>query len=405
MPTLLDSKKGVAIGQKTRCSVCWGGRLTRVLDLPKLPLTGIYVESPCPGRYPDFDQSLMLCADCGHAQLLHVIDPWYLYGETYSHRSSASGIATQGNEFFVKFLEKVSGGRRFRSAVEIGCNDLFLLRRLEPKCEKLFGIDPIWKEKPLPEDSKISVIGKFIEAVDLKKEIPIPPDLVVSAHAFEHLNDSRGPLEALVRFAAPEALFVIEVPGFDSLLKASRFDQVFHQHIHYFSVASFRRLIERVGGRYLTHTFNYEYWNGTLLMAFCKSGSSDEKKSSESSEVPGADLIRRRYREFEERMARVSEFLGNLEKPIYGYGAAQMLPTLAYHLKSDLNFLESILDDDPRRADLYYPDLAPRIRMPGPDFEFQNASVLITALDSMRPILKRLLGKPLKYVINPLSFF
>ena len=34
------------------------------------------------------------------------------------------------------------------------------------------------------------------------------------------------------------------------------------------------------------------------------------------------------------------------EKTLIGYGAGQMVPSFAYHLKSDLSFLDYIVDDN-----------------------------------------------------------
>ena len=41
------------------------------------------------------------------------------------------------------------------------------------------------------------------------------------------------------------------------------------------------------------------------------------------------------------------------DKKIYGFGAALMLPLLAYYI-NDFNKLDSILDDDKSKNDLYY---------------------------------------------------
>ncbi|MBI3316121.1 MAG: methyltransferase domain-containing protein [Candidatus Omnitrophica bacterium] len=350
-----DQKKSPARAVKTTlkssCSVCGGVSLEKVLSLPGFPLTGVYVEKPCSGRFPDFDQELMLCRTCGHAQLSRVVDPDYLYVKTYSHRSSESLISIQGNDFFLGFLDRISDHRRFKSVLEVGCNDLYLLKKLRKKCSSGCGIDPIWRGKPPKSESGINVIGKFIEEVDLEKEMEERPDLVISAHTFEHMNDPRGSLEKLMRFASKEALFIVEVPGFESLLDGRRFDQVFHQHIQYFSVASFYRLIEDLGGNCLGHVFNKDYWGGTLLVAFCKKESvSGPEKSPRNFQAPTASF------------------------------------------------------DNPARDGLAYPDLVPSIRRPWDGLNLQNAGVLITALDSARPILSRLRTLEAKKAINPLDF-
>ncbi|KKK78811.1 hypothetical protein LCGC14_2839810, partial [marine sediment metagenome] len=67
------------------------------------------------------------------------------------------------------------------------------------------------------------------------------------------------------------ALFIIEVPSFDTLINNHRFDQVFHQRVNYFSLSSMKKLIDLSGCEYIDHTFNYNFWGGTMLFAFKKS--------------------------------------------------------------------------------------------------------------------------------------
>ncbi len=389
--------------EKSSCSVCFGHRLIQVLDLPKFPLTGIYVKKTCPGKYPSIDQALMLCVDCGHAQLLYVVDPDYVYLKTYSHRSSQSDIARQGNDFYFSFLEKTTKGCFFQRIVEVGCNDLYLLKKTQNKGEKIFGIDPIWHGKPKKLQGKIQVIGKFVEEVNFKEEIGAP-DLILSAHTFEHIDEPRSILQKLISVAAEKALFIVEVPAFDSLLRGCRFDQVFHQHIQYFSVASFKKLISDLGAEYLSHAFNYGYWGGTLLMAFRKSGRIVRKKKKEDSR-PTVKLVHKRLDLFQNQMKLFMKLIESAERPIYGYGAAQMLPALAYHMKSDLSFLEAILDDNPARNGFVYPDLNVPIRLPHAGLNLESASIVITALDSLRAILKNLIPRKPKQILVPLGLW
>lgn len=386
----------------THCIVCNNAALEEVLDLPAFPLTGIYVDAPSPEKYPNVDQGLNVCPACGHAQLRNTIDPAYLYGYEYSHRSSTSPIASQGNDFFLGFLNRITQGARFQRVLEVGCNDLYLLRKLASRAEFLLGIDPVWAGEDQVLDNKIKVVGKFVEQVDFRSEMGGAPDLIVSVHTMEHIRYPMDVIRRLIDAAAPGALIMIEVPGFDSQLNTCRFDQVFHQHIQYFSVASFRRLIEAVGGRYIAHTFNYDYWGGTLLIAMQKGGNLPVLAQSDSPK-PTAEVIAQRLGLFRRQLDVLGEVLASQRNPVYGFGAAQMLPTLAYHMKSDLSFLRCIWDDNPSRNQKTYPHLPVRIRRPDPETTLEDGTVLITALDSTRPILKRLLDLKPRYIIRPLA--
>ena len=87
-------------------------------------------------------------------------------------------------------------------------------------------------------------------------------------------------------------------------------------------------------------------------------------------------------------------------KNIIGYGAGQMVPSFAYHLKSDLSFLDYILDDNKKRDNFRYPYLKPHLKYFDKEL-IKNKKVLITALDGVRGISKKLKKLNIKYY-NPL---
>jgi len=388
--------------RKTTCSVCAGEKLVNVLDLPKFPFTGIFLSSPDDSRYRGVDQEFMLCRECGHGQLRNIIDPRLVYDESYKHRSSWSPIATSGNDFFLSFLQNVTRGKTFRRILEIGCNDLYLLKKLESLGNHLVGVDPIWHGNEPDVGGKIKILGKFVEEVNFHQELGGEPDLIISAHTLEHIENPMDQLNNIVDVAADEAIFVIEVPGFDSLMANCRIDQIFHQHIQYFSLASFERLIYEIGGDYLTHNFNSGYWGGTMLVAFKKAA-----KRSRSFQgcfiCPNVKVFRKNLKLFRDQIENCMRIIDSLKTEImYGYGAAQMLPTIAYHMKSDMSFLKSVLDDNPERHGLMYPGMPIVIQKPEAGLTLEGANVLITALDSIRPIMKRAIGLRAKRIILPL---
>lgn len=387
------------------CSACGQGGLEEVISLPGLPLTGIFVRPQERASYPSFDQGLMRCTACGHGQLRETVDPRYLYQETYTHRSSLSPISARGNDFFLSFLDTVAASRRFKCIAEIGCNDLYLLRKLAGRAEYRVGFDPIWKDRPADSAEGIRVFGKYIEEIDPVRDLPAPADLVLSVHTLEHVDYPLASLRPIFDHAAPGALFVIEVPSLDTLLTIGRFDQVFHQHLNYFSLASVRRMIRELGGEFVAHRFNYGYWLGTMLVAFRKPARGGALVEADSALLPiSREEILTRYAQYQQAMGSVAAALEELihrGTPAVGFGAAQMVPTLAYHLQSDLGCLQAILDDNPDRAGRTYPSIATMIR-PAADFpHLEDHAVLITALDSARPIFNRVAGLRARYILVP----
>lgn len=376
------------LAKRTRCSVCEGA-LETAIELPGLPLTDTYCRGPVENRFPGLDQKLLFCPDCGHGQLETQIAPAVLYGSNYCFRTSASATARKGTEFFLATLEQAAPGRRFRCVLDLGCNDLFLLNQLKDKADIRIGIDPVWQGRENEcEDKSITVYGCNFEDVDLAS-LPGKPDLVVCRHTLEHIFDPHATLTALMELAAPDALFLFEVPGFDGLLGRFRFDQVFHQHLQYFSLGSFQRLLQRVGATFLLDRENYHDW-GAIAVAFTRGPAKPTKTAIRPRTL--AD-IRTRYQLFREQMRTTRGVLDCLRgTALYGYGAAQMLPVLAYHLDTDFGELAAVLDDDPQKDGIGYWNLPVTVRHSATAHDIGAASVLITAIDNVKPIMSRLLA-------------
>lgn len=390
------------VGRRTWCAAC-GGHTVPVLSLPALPLTGIFVPLGGGAEHTPVDQELVRCKRCGHCQLLNTLDPVYLYQESYTHRSGQSPVATRGNDFFISFLNELACGKRFECAVEIGCNDLYLLKKIEASASRLYGFDPIWRDCGPRDAGQIVVSGKFAEDIVPGTDIPEAPDLILSVHTLEHIDSPRACLASLLDHARDGALVIVEVPCLDSLLGACRFDQVFHQHLNYFSVASLQTMFAKLGAEYVSHCFNYQYWQGTLLMAFRKSRSC-ALRGGRLPRSPTKSAIQKQLRLFRGQMAttlRTIEYLLASHVDVFGYGAAQMVPTLAYHLGSDLGCLRAILDDNGEKHGLGYPGLEVRIDAGGKPPNLEEAAVMVTAIDSRRPILRKLLALRPRYILDP----
>jgi len=388
------------------CLIC-SGELEIAIELPDLPLTGIYCVNGQDKNFQNFDQELLLCTNCGHAQIKNIIDVNYMYGESYGFRTSSSETARGGSNYFADFLDSLFLDKIFNSIVDFGCNDGYLLKLLKQrkKGKQYLGVDLIWEGKESEfEDDQIIISGEKIENINFNDILDQMPDLIVSQHTMEHIEDPKGLLEKLFSNTDDSTIFVFEFPCFDPLLENFRFDQVFHQHLHYYSVQSFLKLLDLLGAEPIGYTINYNYW-GALIIAFKKSNNSTANLQIALSEnFPQKDLssVQKRYSLFKKQMEVTIEILDKLKHETwYGYGAALMLPILGYHLNNDFSYFRAILDDDSEKDELDYINLQVGIQKPK-NIDFSDISVLLTAMDNRRPILKKLARLQPKRIINPL---
>lgn len=387
------------------CVVCGQQHLLSLIGLPQLPLTGLYVNEKPIQTLQGFDQQFLFCPKCLHGQLETVLSPKLLYGSDYSFRTSVSNTAKSGTHFFIEKLLQVIEKRKLRGVIDFGCNDLYLLKNIGVDCECRVGIDPVWQgQEQACDDKKIIVIGSTIEDADLSMVAKQPIDLVVCRHTLEHIQKPKAVLEKMMEFTSEDAVFMIEVPGFKPLVDRYRFDQIFHQHLQYFTSSSMMALIRSIQGRCIGSWYNYHDW-GSMIFAFTKESCSDSVKHSCIDEsLMDSEYIIRHFRVFQQQMEVVKESLMNLEGGgLYGYGAAQMLPVLAYHLKNDLSLLDAILDDDPGKDGAYYSNLPVQIKSSGSMPSLMDSTVFLTAFDNWVPIIGKLAANRPKHLIMPFS--
>lgn len=389
-----------------KCEIC-GKTVESVVEFPKLPLTGIYSPLGQTKQFESFDQELLICTVCGHAQLKYVVDASYLYGRNYGFRTSDSKTACEGAQFFAAYLEKLAQGKKFKRIVEFGCNDAYLLKLLKHKGNKLLGIDLIWagREKEF-DDEKIRIMGEDIKTVDFEQTIGGVPDLIISQHTMEHIAHPKILMERLFSVTNDSTIFLFEFPCFDLLLEQFRFDHVFHQHLQYYSVRSFLTLLEQTGAETIDLTFNCAHW-GSLLVAFRKKNKKKKERNKTSFDrFPATQVegVRVRYDVFRKQMDVAKVLMEKIERQdLYGYGAALMLPILGYHMGTNFSEFQAILDDDPKKNGMSYINLLVVIKQPV-DFNFSGANICLTALDNRRAILRKLLNNNPKIIIDPLPF-
>jgi len=383
------------------CAVCGHDDPDVLVDLPGLPLTDTFCRK-APSEPPSaYDQSLVQCPECGHVQLATFLDPALLYSADYHFRTGASPTGRHGTAAFLAVLEKLVGKRTFRLAVDIGCNDLFCLKQLHGRAQRRVGVDPIWTGSQ-PDDDEIEVIGATIEDADLARTLGDEPDLLVCRHTLEHLWDPRAVVRSMLGMLSQDGILMLEVPGLEAMVEKFRFDHVFHQHLHYFSRAILHRLVVECGGTIVHDTVNWHDW-GARLVAVRKSDAA--RSADQPTQTVSTDEIRQRYAAFRRRMDTVIESLEFLRNDvqIVGYGAAQMLPVLAWHLRTDLSFLQYVVDDDPAKNGLQYSNLPVEIQSVTANQNLVDCAVLITAPDHAGAIIAKLQASRPRHIVHPLG--
>ena len=234
-----------------------------------------------------------------------------------------------------------------------------------------------------------SIVGKTAKKVFL------------CSHTLEHIYDTKNFFHVLAESSNESDEFFFQFPSLEMLLKDSRFDQIHHQHINYFSLESFSILASEFGFEILAHRFDPDHY-GALMTHFRK-GKPNSKLFRYKS-FPTVEEIKLKYGNFLRDMQVTNQILQGLKNDFYCYGSSLMLPILAYYLPN-MAFCKAIIDDDPSKHGLCFVNFYRKI-ISGNEIDWVNQNVLVTAVSTKlatRKVLMKLFKIKTKNVILPLS--
>ena len=248
--------------------------------------------------------------------------------------------------------------------------------------------------------TELSLVPGFIEDVSLTDYLGEAPELIISNFVFEHLPDPFRSIRKLLDQMGDESVAVIGVPGVETLVRTSRFDQLSHQHCQQFTIVSLSRLIERAGGEVISYRVHPSCL-GQTFVAFRK-GARGPQIAVPSSKLSVHDILRS-YEYFLKSLSHFSDKLSSLTSDSFvGYGAAQNFPVLQYFLEVQLP-ISLILDDDVMRQGRFYPHLP--FAICAPESNYSGYIGILTGPDFARSLVSRMTDLQFDHIAMPLVLY
>jgi hypothetical protein len=237
---------------------------------------------------------------------------------------------------------------KFELVMDIGANDGSFLRQLNQisfKGEK-YAIDPSFTSWDL------DVIGftTFVEDFDFQKLPNLSRKLFVASHVLEHIASPKVLIEKLSKCVTKDDLVVLQFPAIEPLVHESRFDQIHHQHFHYFSYISFCRLIESSNFKILKSIIDWQHYGAAVVfLTKDESGQSQETAQNEWEDLSNLVSLNQHsiiasystftnYLDFIKRQLMDSEWIS--------IGAGLMSPIIFYYLQGVWDNCVGIYDEN-----------------------------------------------------------
>jgi SAM-dependent methyltransferase len=247
----------------TNCRVCGNEHLKPYLDLGMIPLANNLCETKEGSlKAIRFPLVVAFCEKCGLSQLTEVVDPEILFSY-YTYRSSINqGYVDHCRQMAEQLRAKYNLGHN-SFHIDIAGNDGTLLSEFRKVLgHRVINVDPAQNLCKIAESKGIISIPEFW-GLKIGKMFSDSCDLITATNVFAHLDNVTEFLEACKIALKPEGVLVIENPYWPATMLGNQFDQVYFEHVSYWSVNPMIALCQKVGLN-LIDVSQQEIHGGTL---------------------------------------------------------------------------------------------------------------------------------------------
>lgn len=167
----------------------------------------------------------------------------------YSYTSSNSNFS---RNHWVEYCENVIdriGIDNCSKVLEIGSNDGFLSKQFIDKGCNVFGVDSSAAMSNLAKENGVTTYNMIFDldsSHDLKNNIG-SCDLIIANNVFNHANDPVNFAMGVSNLLKDRGCFVFELPYWLNTIVDKRFDQIYHEHVTYFTAKYAHWLLSQCG--------------------------------------------------------------------------------------------------------------------------------------------------------------
>lgn len=366
-----------------KCRCCGSSDLKPWLALPNSPVANALFEQPNYERHP---LELNSCSDCGHMQLASAPDPDVVFS-AYKYKS---GVSASFRKHFTEYADRICGewgqGHKGR-LLEIGSNDGYLLQQFKERHElEVVGVEPSENLRQEHIDKNVPVVTGFFTTELVKKNAwENYFDFVVANNVLAHIPDTFDALQAAANALRPGGVLVVECGDQSGITSGEYIDNVYHEHIDYYTPWSFTKLIERVG----LSTIEYYpvFTHGVSFRLIARKLKQESAVNRVSVDL--VDTAKKVETKLDVREDRIKDMIAGREFIAYGAAAKAVTAMYALHLVNDQ--LIGVVDDNELKLGYYFPGTD--ILITEPENIDKTAVVLVSAWNVFDDIKAKLLSR------------
>ncbi len=336
------------------CRACDRRNLLLFLQLGPTPVPNGFLKAYHLHKAEKFyPLDVCFCKDCGLVQLAHVVSPKVMF-KNYVYIPSTSETMRTHFASLAKQSVKITGAKPGDLSVDIGSNDGTLLKSFQALGMKVLGVDPAENlAKKANKEGIETICALFTKEVALKIRKKYGAAKTITAtNVVAHVHDLHDFFEGIKTLLSDEGLLIAEFPYLVDLIEKVEFDTIYQEHLSYFSITPFEKLLKRQG-LYLIDVQRLSIHGGSVRVFVSK------KPAPESGSVKRLLQLEQKkeilnpetYLKFRRKVDKVRHELVQLlwglrlkNKQIVGYGASAKGNVMLNYCRIGPETLDYIVD-------------------------------------------------------------
>lgn len=237
------------------CRVCDSRDLELAIDLGAQPWANHFLTPDQVGTEPFYPLRVVFCHACHTAQLDHTVAKEVMFADhTY-----LSGITQTLSDHFEQTARAVDArfgaGRRTKRVLDIGSNDGTQLKHYRALGYDVLGVESSRAPAERAIAAGIPTVRAFFN-LETARGLGRDFDVINAAGVFFHLEELHSVTEGIRHCLADDGVFVVQFLYMRQIVRNLAFDQIYHEHLLYYTLETLRTLLRRHGLQLFDATFS-----------------------------------------------------------------------------------------------------------------------------------------------------
>ena len=191
---------------------------------------------------------MVICSDCHNCQLSYSVPSEEMFDHYLYVSSTAQSFRDHFQKASLQYIKEFNLNDN-SLVIDIGSNDGIALVPLKEKNIKVLGVEPAKNISAIALEKGIPTINDYFtsEIADTILQDYGYADIVTASNVFAHADGLKEIANSVFKILKNEGTFIVEVQYLLDTINDLTFDNIYHEHVNYWSVTSIVNFFNNLG--------------------------------------------------------------------------------------------------------------------------------------------------------------